>query len=86
MRPDRRPPRRRPLGRRASRSTASGRWEYTIEAWTDVFGTWRDELERKVAAQQHDLAGELSEGVVLLQSARGRPAQNASTRRCSSTP
>ena len=27
-----------------------GRWKYTIEAWTDVFGTWRDELARKVAA------------------------------------
>ena len=27
------------------------RWEYTIEAWTDAFGTWRDELERKVAAR-----------------------------------
>ncbi len=50
-----------------------GRWEYTVEAWTDVFGTWRDELERKVAAGQHDLAGEISEGVLLLQSA----AQNA---------
>ena len=50
-----------------------GRWEYTIEAWTDVFGTWRDELERKVAAQQHDLAGELSEGVLLLKDAPRRP-------------
>ncbi len=29
-----------------------GRWEYTFEAWTDVFGTWRDELARKVAAGQ----------------------------------
>jgi starch synthase (maltosyl-transferring) len=48
---------------------APGRWEYTIEAWTDVFGTWRDELSRKVAAGQADLAGELSEGVVLLRSA-----------------
>jgi starch synthase (maltosyl-transferring) len=46
-----------------------GRWEYTIQAWTDVFGTWRDELERKVAAGQHDLAGELSEGVLLLKAA-----------------
>jgi starch synthase (maltosyl-transferring) len=54
-----------------------GRWEYTIEAWTDVFGTWRDELARKVAAQQHDLAGELSEGVQHLQSAL-ESAQNAS--------
>jgi starch synthase (maltosyl-transferring) len=43
-----------------------GRWLYTVEAWTDLFGTWRDELARKVAARQHDLSGELSEGVVLL--------------------
>ena len=54
-----------------------GRWEYTIEAWTDVFGTWRDELGRKVAAQQHDLAGELSEGVQHLRNAL-QSAQNAS--------
>ena len=27
-----------------------------------MFGTWRDELERKLAAGQHDLAGEMSEG------------------------
>jgi starch synthase (maltosyl-transferring) len=47
-----------------------GRWEYTVQAWTDSFGTWRDELERKVAAQQHDLAGELSEGVLLLKEAK----------------
>jgi starch synthase (maltosyl-transferring) len=47
-----------------------GRWEYTIEAWTDVFGTWRDEFERKVAAQQHHLGGEISEGVLHLQNAQ----------------
>ena len=35
----------------------------TIEAWTDLFATWRDELRRKLEAGQHDLAGELSEGV-----------------------
>ena len=55
---------------------AVGRWSYTIEAWTDAFGTWRDELARKVAAGQADLAGELSEGVVLLQAA----AANARSR------
>ena len=22
----------------------AGRWEYTVEAWTDVFETWREEL------------------------------------------
>jgi starch synthase (maltosyl-transferring) len=51
-----------------------GRWEYTIEAWTDVFGTWRDELARKVAAAQHDLAGEMAEGVVLIRAALERAA------------
>jgi starch synthase (maltosyl-transferring) len=50
----------------------SGRWEYTIQAWTDVFGTWRDELQRKVAAGQQDLSSELSEGVVLLKRAAER--------------
>jgi starch synthase (maltosyl-transferring) len=76
-----------------------GSWQYTIEAWTDVFGTWRDELARKVAAGQHDqqddasaalsgeaggragrsLAGELSEGIVLLREAAER-ARAASAR------
>ena len=49
-----------------------GAWQYTIEAWTDVFGTWRDELQRKVNAHQHDLSGELSEGRVLLEAAAER--------------
>jgi starch synthase (maltosyl-transferring) len=55
-----------------------GRWEYTVEAWTDVFGTWRDELRRKVAAGQPDVAGELSEGLVLL-SAAAEQARSEST-------
>ncbi len=54
-----------------------GRWEYTIEAWTDVFGTWRDELERKVAARQANLEGELSEGIVLLEQAAGKTRAKA---------
>jgi starch synthase (maltosyl-transferring) len=49
-----------------------GRWEWTIEAWGDVFATWRDELQRKVGAGQEDLAGELSEGDVLLEQAAER--------------
>jgi starch synthase (maltosyl-transferring) len=53
-----------------------GRWEYTIEAWTDVFGTWRDELARKVGAAQHDLAGEISEGVLLLKAAKKAASDN----------
>jgi starch synthase (maltosyl-transferring) len=57
-----------------------GTWQYTIEAWTDVFGTWRDELQRKVNAHQHDLSGELSEGRVLLEAAVAR-AQDPAGRR-----
>jgi starch synthase (maltosyl-transferring) len=49
-----------------------GRWEWIIEAWSDVFATWRDELQRKIDAGQHDLAGELSEGAVLIEDAAGR--------------
>ncbi len=50
----------------------TGGWSFTFEAWTDRFGTWRDELERKVAAGQHDLVGELMEGVALLHRAIDR--------------
>jgi starch synthase (maltosyl-transferring) len=49
-----------------------GRWEWTIEAWTDVFATWRDELQRKLAAGQDDLGGEISEGVLLIRDAAAR--------------
>ena len=54
-----------------------GRWLYAIDAWTDVFGTWRDELERKLAGGQQDLSGELSEGVVLLRGAAERARAKA---------
>jgi starch synthase (maltosyl-transferring) len=55
----------------------TGRFQYTIEAWTDVFGTWRDELARKVAADQHDLGGEISEGALLLRAAAKGAASDA---------
>jgi starch synthase (maltosyl-transferring) len=54
-----------------------GRYEYTVEAWTDVFGTWRDELARKLAGGQHDLMGELSEGILLLEGAAQRAGGEA---------
>jgi starch synthase (maltosyl-transferring) len=44
----------------------AGTWQYTVQAWTDVFGTWADELQRKLAAGQQHLEGELSEGIVLM--------------------
>ena len=43
-----------------------GRWEFTIQAWTDVFATWRDELRRKLEGGQHQLTSELQEGAMLL--------------------
>jgi starch synthase (maltosyl-transferring) len=49
--------------------TEPGRWEYTVEAWTDLFASWRDEMARKVGAGQEDLASELLEGALLLEHA-----------------
>jgi starch synthase (maltosyl-transferring) len=59
-----------------------GAWELGVEAWFDLFATWRDELARKVeAGVDEDLSGELSEGAVLLEQAlaraRGAPDKRA---------
>jgi starch synthase (maltosyl-transferring) len=51
-----------------------GRWQYTIEAWTDVFGTWRDELQRKVNARQLEQPDDSSAGRVGRIRAAGRRA------------
>ena len=42
-----------------------GRWRFEIEAWVDRPAGWLDEHDRKVAAGQSDLAGELAEGAAL---------------------
>ena len=44
---------------------ALGRWQYAIEAWVDRYATMLDELDRKVAAGQDDLAGETAEAELL---------------------
>jgi starch synthase (maltosyl-transferring) len=44
---------------------APGRWQFTVEAWVDRYATLLDELDRKLAAGQTELAGELSEAEVL---------------------
>jgi starch synthase (maltosyl-transferring) len=46
--------------------TELGRWQYTVEAWTDRAETWRDELRRRVAGGQTDVSSELLEGEALL--------------------
>ena len=43
-----------------------GTWTFTVEAWTDVFATWRSELEKKHNAGQ-DIASELLEGAQILE-------------------
>ncbi len=55
-----------------------GRWIFSVEAYTDRFGTWRAALEKKVDADQ-DVASELIEGAQLARSAsrstRSAPAR-----------
>ena len=43
-----------------------GAWQFRVEAWVDRVASFQSELQRKVDAGQKDLAGELSEGAVLL--------------------
>ena len=43
-----------------------GTWTFRVDAWADRVASYQDELQRKVAAGQKDLSGELSEGAVLL--------------------
>lgn len=42
-----------------------GRWQFTIEAWTDEFGTWADGLGKKLDAGL-DVSIELLEGAALI--------------------
>ncbi len=53
-------------------ATALGMHRFEVEAWVNPFASWRDELERKLAAGQEDLASELAEGSALLGDAAGR--------------
>ena len=46
--------------------TELGRWQFTVEGWSDRFATWRDELRRKAEGGQEDLSSELAEGELLL--------------------
>jgi starch synthase (maltosyl-transferring) len=50
------------------RLDAVGLWQYTIEAWTDHFESWRDEVEKKIAAEQ-SIELEVVEGGAILEAA-----------------
>jgi starch synthase (maltosyl-transferring) len=49
----------------------AGRWTYTVESWTDRFGTWRSELQKKIGAGL-DVSSELLEGAELIDAAARR--------------
>ena len=51
----------------------TGRWEFTIEAWTDYYGSWHRDMQKRVAAYQ-DVTGELKEGHKLAAAALERAA------------
>ncbi len=46
-------------------ATSRGRWEYTVQAWVNHFGTWAKELDKKQQAGQ-DVGSELLEGAKLV--------------------
>ncbi|HEY1258553.1 MAG TPA: maltotransferase domain-containing protein [Stellaceae bacterium] len=50
--------------------TRLGMWHYTIEAWTDRFESWREEIEKKREAGQ-DIGLELREGRAMVAEAAG---------------
>src|SRR5579864_385945 len=49
-----------------------GLYEYTVEAWTDTFRSWRDEFRKKFEAGIKDLTVEGLEGAELIESASKR--------------
>ncbi|MGH7064444.1 MAG: maltotransferase domain-containing protein [Stellaceae bacterium] len=57
--------------------TRLGVWHYTIEAWTDRFESWREEIEKKLEAGQ-DISLELREGrAIVAEVAAGAKAEDA---------
>src|SRR6059058_4033322 len=47
-------------------------YEYTVEAWTDTFRSWRDEFTKKFEAGISDLTAETLEGAALIEAAGKR--------------
>jgi starch synthase (maltosyl-transferring) len=50
-------------------------YKFTIEAWSDLFGTWQDELRKKSDAGQ-DVSSELLEGIELILKAAKRAKES----------
>ncbi len=50
--------------------SGTGRYEYTVEAWGDVFFSWRDEIGKKVDGGLTELTSEALEGARILRDAK----------------
>src|SRR5258708_21153260 len=59
---------------------ANTRYWFTIEAWTDRFGSWADDVTRRAEGGQADLTSELLEGTRLITQTRARAAGTHSNR------
>lgn len=55
--------------------TEAGAWEFTVEAWGDVFFSWQHELGKKFAVGLRELQSEILEGAVLVEAAATRAPQ-----------
>ena len=58
---------------------ANTRYRFTIEAWTDRFGSWADDVRRRAEGGQADLTSELLEGARLVTQTRARAAGTDAT-------
>jgi starch synthase (maltosyl-transferring) len=78
-----------------------GRYSFVVAGWTDRYGSWVEELRKRVTAAQRDVASEIAEGLAMIERAAGtlermprRPAPcwrdcgpcRATRRRCSRWP
>ena len=55
--------------------------EYTVEAWTDTFRSWQQELAKKFEAGISDLRSEALEGAAIVKAAAGRTRNGADSAR-----
>src|ERR1700756_3838270 len=55
--------------------------EYTVQAWTDTFGSWQQEFAKKFEGGISDLRCEALEGAAIVQAAAGRARDRADSAR-----
>src|SRR5947209_15809269 len=58
-----------------------GTYEYTVEAWTDSFRSWRDEFTKKFQAGIQNLTAETMEGAELIELASSRASVSEDSHR-----